>query len=134
MLRTTTILTTALIAILLALPATFAAAGTPGPFVGVVAEGDTTAHAYDNNPTGSPCPQVMATYTVTLSAQPATDTLVLSVGDRESSTNAGVTGFSFADTWCTSFTIKVTGADVEALAAYEVTVTRTTTGAGGPPA
>lgn len=132
MLRTTATLTTALLAILLAVPATLAA-GAPGPFVGAVADGDTNAHAYDNNPTGSPCPQVMATYTVSLAAQPATDTLVLSVGERQSSTNAGVTAFSFADSWCTSFTITVTGADVAALATYEVTVTRTMSGSGGPP-
>ncbi len=131
MLRTTTILTTALLAVLLAVPATLAA-GTPGPFFGVVADGETNAHEFDNNPTGSPCAQVMATYTVTLSAQPPTNTLVLSVGDRQSSTTAGVTAVSFADSWCTSFTITVTGADVEAFAAYEVTVTRTLPGSDGP--
>lgn len=113
----------------LALPA--AAAGTPGPFAGVVTQGQTKTHLYDNNPSNNPCLHIMATYTVTLAYAPASDVLTLSVGAATATGSNGVASLSLARSQCTSFTVAVSGTSVGDAAAYAVTVTRQNTGSLG---
>ena len=106
------------------------AVGTPGPFAGVARQGTTTAHAYDNNPSGGPCPQVMVGYTVRLTWAPPTDTLTLSAFGVSTTRSGGVTTLNTVRSYCTSFSLAVTGTSVANAAAYTLTVTRDTAGGG----
>lgn len=125
--RTTTLSALGLVAVLSA-PA--AAAGTPGPFPGVVRQGQTNAHAYTNNPANQPCIQMMTTYSVMLTYTPPTDVLTLGVGTAQVTGRNGVAQLTRSASWCTAFTVTVTGTSVESAAAYVVNVTRATPGGG----
>jgi hypothetical protein len=109
--------------VLLAAPAS-AAQGSSGPFSGVIRQNQTKTHRYDNNPLGMACPQVMTTYTVTLTYTPPTDTLTLSVGSLSATGSNGTASLSFEGSYCTAFDIKVTGTSVGTAAQYTVNVSR----------
>lgn len=102
----------------------YAAQGTAGPFPGVVRDGETRTHVFDNDPLGSGCPHVMTTYTVSLAYAPGSDVLTLAVGTAGVTGSAGQASLSLAASWCTRFSVHVTGTDVRAAAGYVVTVTR----------
>ena len=104
------------------------AAALTGPYAGAVAQGETDVHRYDNNPLKQPCVDMVTTYTVTLTYAPATGVLTLSAGGRTVTGSNGVATLSFQSGVCTAFSIAVTGTQVDALAAYAVTVT---SGPGG---
>lgn len=106
------------------------AAALTGPFAGALAQGETDVHRYDNNPTKSPCVDVITTYSVTLSYAPATDALTLSVAGRTVTATSGVASATFQAGVCTAFDVAVTGTQVETLAAYTVTVTSGPLGGG----
>lgn len=103
--------------------APFALAGT-GPFSGTVVQGETDHHAYDNNPSGDPCIDVMAVYTVELFYTPATAVLTLTAGGRSDVGSNGYASVVLDASYCTSFGIRVAGTSVSGTAAYTVTVTR----------
>ena len=107
----------------LAAPAT-AAQGSSGPFTGVIRQGQTKTHSYDNNPLNMNCPAVMTSYTVTLTYTPTTDTLTLSVGTLSATGSNGTATLSFERSYCTAFDIKVTGTSVASTAHYTVNVSR----------
>lgn len=94
-----------------------------GPYAGVVAQGETRQHPYDNNPHDHPCIQLATTYTVTLLYAPATDVLTLSAGGATSAGRDGRATVSFTSGVCTAFDVLVTGTRVERVAAYDVLVT-----------
>lgn len=123
--------TAAAAAAVVAVTATPASAtqGTPGPFPGVVTQGQTRTHAFDNDPANQGCPHVMTTYTVMVGYAPATDVLTLSVGTSSVTGSNGQASLSLSASWCTAFDIRVTGTSVRAAAGYVVTVIR-----GGPTA
>ena len=98
-------------AAVMATPAS-AAQGSPGPFPGVVPEGQTRTHAFDNDPANQGCPQVMTTYTVMAGYAPATDVLTLSVGTSSATGSNGQASLSLSASWCTAFDIRVTGTSV----------------------
>jgi hypothetical protein len=125
MLRTT-MLSAAGLAAVLAAPAV--AAGTPGPFVGTVAQGQTKTHLYDNNPTKSDCIQLAVPYTVSVTYAPSSDTLTLSVGSLTATGSNGSARLSFVGSTCTSFAVSVTGTSVARTAAYVVTVSSGSSG------
>ena len=98
------------------------AVGTPGPFAGVVAQGETRSHLYDNNPTRADCIQLVVPYTVALTYAPPTDTLTLDVGLASVTGVNGSARLSFYGSYCTSFPIGVRGTSVGVRAAYVVSV------------
>lgn len=104
------------------------AAGTTGPFTGVVRQGDTRTHTYDNNPSNSHCIQLATDYTVTLTYAPASDVLTLSALGKTVTGTGGVATLTGTSGWCTRFTITVTGTSVASTAPYTVTVTRGSAG------
>lgn len=106
-----------------------AASAATGPYAGVVRQGETDWHSYDNNPTNSPCIQMATTYTVTLAYAPTSDVLTLSVAGKTASGSGA--GISFQAGVCAAFPIAVTGTQVADLAAYEVTVTGGVLGGAG---
>jgi hypothetical protein len=108
--------------------------GTTGPFVGILEEGDTDTHAYDNNPTGQPCIQLAATYIVRLAYSPPTDTLTLTAAEKTATGSDGTAGVSFTKGVCASFAIHVEGTSVDSTATYTVTVDKIVSGGGGSPA
>lgn len=109
--------------VLLVTPGAFAALGTPGPFVGVVQQGQSVSHAFSNDPPAADCLHVMTYYTVILRYQPASDRLTVSVPGKGSVTGAAGSAYlSFPASMCTSFTVTVTGTSVASLATYEVLV------------
>ena len=114
----------ALAAVALAAAPASAARGTPGPFPGAVRHGETRTHAFDNDPLDQGCPQVMTTYTVTLSYAPPTDVLALYVGTFGVTGHDGRASLSLTASWCTSFDLRVTGTAVGATAGYIVNVVR----------
>ena len=120
---TKTLLAAAGITALLAAPAG-AAQGSSGPFSGVIRQNQVKTHHYDNNPLNQACPQVMTTYTVTLTYTPPTDSLTLSVGSLSATGSGGSASLSFEGNYCTEFDIKVSGTSVDTVAHYTVTVTR----------
>ena len=126
--RLRTIAAAAVVAAVTATPAA-AAQGTPGPFPGVVTQGQTRTHAFDNDPADQGCPHVMTTCTVLLAYTPASDVLTLSVGSSSATGSNGQASLSLSASWCTAFDIRVTGTSVRAAAGYVVTVIR-----GGPTA
>lgn len=126
--RTPALTALALVGILSA-PA--AAAGTPGPFAGVVAQGQTASHAYDNNPAKQDCIQMMTGYSIRLTYSPPVDRLTLTVDGRSVTGANGIATANVYKSWCTSFGISVTGTQVSGpVASYTVVVTRDT-GSGG---
>ena len=112
----------------LAAPA--AAAGTPGPFAGVLRQGQSNAHAYDNNPTNDPCPHVMVGYTVRLTWAPPTAALTLSAFGVSTTRTGGAASLYSVRSYCTAFPIGVTGTQVPDAAVYTLTVTRESGGGG----
>lgn len=106
----------------LALPA--AAAGSTGPFLGQVVQGQTQSHLYNNNPSNDPCLQITATYTVTLRYVPSGDVLTLAAGTKTATGSNGAASLTFTRGYCTSFSISVTGTSVADAARYVVVVTR----------
>lgn len=108
----------------LALPASASTGGGTGPFTGSVAQGQTKTHLYDNNPSNNPCLAIAATYTVTLSYVPTSDTLTLSVPGKTVTGSAGTATANIVRGVCTEFSIGVTGTTVASSATYVVTVTR----------
>lgn len=89
------------------------------PHAGVVREGETNAHVFDNTPReGTACIDLATTWTVTLAYAPATDVLTLSAGGKTATGSNGVASVSFMSGVCTAFTIEVTGTSVETVAAY----------------
>lgn len=122
-----TALATAGIVALLSGPA-YAAQGSSGPFTGVIRQNQVKTHHYDNNPLNMACPQVMATYTVTLAYTPTTDALTLTVGGTSVTGSDGTATLTLERSYCTAFDIKVTGTSVATVSQYTVTVTR---GSGG---
>lgn len=106
----------------LALPAS--AGGTTGPFAGQVREGQTRTHLYDNNPSNNPCLALAATYTISLSHVPTSDTLTLSVDGVPHTTSGGSTAVNVTKGVCASFSLAVTGTDVADSATYVLNVTR----------
>lgn len=126
--RTPALTALALVGILAA-PA--AAAGTPGPFAGVVTQGQTANHAFDNNPAKQDCIQLMVGYTIRLTYSPPVDTLALTVDGRTATGANGMATLNAYKSWCTSFGISVTGTKVTGpFASYTVVVTRDS-GSGG---
>jgi hypothetical protein len=119
--RTTAISSLGLVAVL-ALAA--AAAGTAGPFVGRISQGQTNTHRYDNNPSNNACIALATTYTVTLTYAPSTDVLTLSAFGKTAVGAAGTASVSGESGWCTEFDVTVGGALVGSAATYVVTVTR----------
>lgn len=114
-----------LVAVLLALPLASGSSGSGGgigPFVGMVTQGETDAYLYDNNPSGRPCIDLAATYTVTLSGAPVTDTLTLAVAGKTVDTVGGVASVSFWAGVCARFVVSVTGTDVAGAAIYGAAV------------
>ncbi len=111
---------------LLALPA--AAAGTAGPFAGQVRQGGTNTHQYDNNPSGNPCVDIVATYRVSLAYVPATATLTLAAGGATATGANGAASLTLVQGICAAFPVTVTGTSVGGTATYAVTVTREVVG------
>lgn len=96
-------------------------AALANPNAGVVRQGETNVHAFDNTPRdGTACVDLVTTWTVTLAYAPPTDVLTLSAGGKTATGSGGVARVSFASGVCTAFTIQVTGASVAAAAAYSV--------------
>lgn len=118
----------ALAATVLATPAV-AADGT-GPYAGVLRQGESRTHVYDNNPSGNPCVDIVATYTVSLRHVPVTDTLTLSVGAGQVQTVNGGASVTFTQGVCARFTMTVGGAAVADRAAYVLTVSSGLLGGG----
>lgn len=108
----------------LALPGT-----TPG--AGIVRQGETAVHRYNNNPANFDCVQMVTTYTVTLTYAPATDVLTLSAGGRTATGSNGVASVSFQAGVCTAFDIRAAGTRVAEAAAYAVNVNGGALGGGG---
>ena len=107
----------------LALPASAATgAGSAGPFVGTVAQGETDSYIYNNNPSGQDCIALAADYSITLTYVPNGDVLTLSAG----STSASGPGSSIRVTSgvCAYIPFTVTGTSVASSAHYVVHVTR----------
>jgi hypothetical protein len=114
----------------LALPAS--AAGTSGPFAGQVRQDQTATHAYDNNPSGRPCVDLLATYTVTLHYVPSSDVLTLSAVTQTATGANGTASLTVRQGVCARFTVAVTGTAVADAATYAVTVTGDLLGPIGP--
>ena len=110
-----------LLALVVLTPVALAATG---PFSGSVRQGQTRTHHFDNNEGGSLCPQVMVWYTVELRYTPTSDVLTLSAGGQTATGSNGYAVVSFEASYCTSFSISVTGTQVASKADYTVTVTR----------
>lgn len=106
----------------LSVPAS-AAQGT-GPFTGAVAQGETDTHVYDNHPGNNPCLAITATYVVTLTYLPGSDTLTLAVPGKTAAGQNGTASATLTRGICTEFPISVTGTSVAGSATYAVTVTR----------
>ena len=120
--RTPLLAAAAGLATVLALPASAAPAGSPGPFVGQVVQGETDTHVFRAG--NSPCIQIAVRYAISLTYAPTSDTLTLSVGTQSVT---GANGTATATVWgspCSQFTIGVTGTAVADSATYAVTVTR----------
>ena len=100
------------------------AAAQTGPFTGTVRENQTRIHHYDNNPENNLCPQVITTYTVTLTYTPTTDVLTLTAGGQTVTGSNGTAVLTFEGNYCTAFAIRVTGTSVESVATYTVNVSR----------
>lgn len=104
------------IAALLASPAGAA------PYAGVVAQGESQTHHFDNHPRGAECIQIVTDYWVTLTYAPLSDTLTMKIGNTTVTGSNGRASLSFQAGVCTAFTITVTGAAVADAAAYVVDV------------
>lgn len=107
-------------------PVQTASAGTPGipgPFVGVVGEGDVDRHSFNNNPVEIVwCLATVATYHVELDYVPASDQLTLRVNGLEDVGVEGKAEIVFVSGLCTSFQIEVRGTNVATDAGYVVHV------------
>ena len=124
----TSVLAAAGLAAVLSAPA--AAAGTPGPFAGVVQQGQTRTHAFDNS-LGQPCIHLMTWYTVRLAYSPPVDRLTLTVDGVSVNGSNGGAALALYRSYCTTLSISVTGTSVTGPAAtYTVTVTRDSAGGG----
>ena len=95
-----------------------------GPYRGVVEQGETDRHEYDNHPRlGGPCYQSRSGFRVTLTYRPQTDTVALRAGDKESTGVGGHAEVVLGDgDTCKRFSIEVTGAAIEDRARYKVEV------------
>jgi hypothetical protein len=100
------------------------AAGSAGPFVGSVAQGQTATHVYDNNASHQACLQVAATYSITLTYTPSSDVLTLGAGGKTATGHGGSASLSVLSGICAHIPITVTGTSVASSATYAVTVTR----------
>lgn len=107
-----------------ALAAPALAAGTPGPFAGQVAQGQTSTHVFDNNPSGQDCIQLAADYTVSLRYAPSSDVLTLQAAEYTAVGSNGSATLHFTKGVCARFPVQVTGTSVSGTATYVVTVTR----------
>lgn len=98
-------------------------AATAAPHAGLVAQGETRTHDFDNTPRdGNACIHLATTWTVTLAYAPPTDTLTLRAGGVTATGRDGVASVSFVSGVCTAFAIEVEGTRVENVAAYAVSV------------
>jgi hypothetical protein len=113
----------------LTVPAALAVPG-PAPGAGVVAQGETDVHRFNNNPGNFDCIQMVTTYTVNLAYAPATDVLTLSAGGKTATGSNGVASVTFQAGVCTAFDIRVSGTQVANAAAYTVTVNGGALGGG----
>lgn len=110
-------------ALVAVLSAPASAAGTPGPFAGVIGQGENRAHSYSNNPAGLDCIALAVTYTVGITHVPGSDVLTLHAGGKSVQTVNGSASVSFWGSYCDSFGIGVTGTSVAGpKAAYVVSV------------
>lgn len=98
-------------------------AANAAPHAGVLAQGETRTHAFDNTPRdGNACIHLATTWTVTLAYAPPTDTLTLRAGGATATGHDGLASVSFVSGVCTAFSIEVAGTSVENVAAYAVSV------------
>lgn len=116
-----------LLAVLAALaPVASAAEPFNGPYHGVLVQGQTNAHAYNDLAAYGVCPHYFApvAYVVTLTWAPTTDTLTLQVPGRTAALSAtgGSISVTIPGSGCDTFAITVTGTQVATLARYEVRV------------
>lgn len=93
----------------------------PGPFAGVVQDGQTNEHHFNNN-VPLVCSHVITKYVVVVEYAPTHDRLSVTVGDETAMGQGGVAVLETRLPVCTSVHIKVTGEDVEETAAYTVEV------------
>lgn len=124
--RPTLSLAMLLLALLALAPPVLGLPPSEGPFVGVVAQGQTNVHVYDNTPADGVCPQYFAPvpYTVTLAYSPPTDALTLQVVGRAVPVvgQHGLARVTIEGGGCEVLPIAVTGARVALLASYTVRV------------
>jgi hypothetical protein len=111
------------LAAVLTVPAA-AVTGSPGPFAGVLRQGETKTYVYDNNPTREQCVTLATAYSVGLTYAPPSDTLTITANGITRTATGGGTTISFVSGFCTSFTITVTGTSVGTVAPFAVTVSR----------
>ncbi len=98
-----------------------AAKGTPGPFAGVVAQGQTKSHAFDSL---LPIECILPVeWVVTLKYPVTIDTLTLSVGSQTVDGDDGFAQIRFEGACHGQFTISIGGKDVTLVSPYEVRVT-----------
>jgi hypothetical protein len=95
--------------------------GTTGPYTGVVTQDATNSHLYDDHITMDCILPV--TYIVTLTYQPASDTLGLTANGVSATGVGGQAIVTFVAACSLTFTILVSGIDVAVAAGYAVTVT-----------
>lgn len=98
--------------------------GHPGPHSGIAVEGATNTHHYATDVLGNPCIPMIAQFIVTLTHEPAADTLLLEVRDHAAESVGGQARVEFYASWCTTFEIDVTGIDVPDVDFYTVVVER----------
>jgi hypothetical protein len=110
--------------LLLALPLAGAADNplervSTGPYAGTVSEGETDLHLYATGPRWCLVPP---RYYVTLTHDPASDTLVLQAAGQMAVSSNGTAQVAFDADCSTQFVITVTGAAVASSASYTVRV------------
>lgn len=108
--------------LVVALAAPAVAGPKPTLNAGVVSQGQTNLHHYDNNPSGGDCVHLAQPYRVTISYAPASDTLTLSAGGQTAVGSNGGASVFFVSGVCTSFDVAVTGTAVADKAAYVINV------------
>lgn len=101
-------------------------ATTTGPYVGVLDEGETATHRYDNTPPEAPpCPDYFAPiwWIVRLDYAPPTSTLTLEVVGRGAATGAnGQATVVFEGGGCEELDLVVTAVDAVSPTAYALQV------------
>lgn len=103
-----------------------------GPYAGVLEEGQSDAHHYQNAPDGVMCVQIVQPYTVHLVHAPTDAAVELRVGTHATVSSDGVAMLHFEAGVCAAFKVQVQALDAATPVAYAAHVQAGPAAAPGP--